>query len=352
MVSLTRVRAGVLAVLALGGAVAVIGVGSGSGAPDRPIVGNAHERASETPLTPPVFAAVSSAEGSESSVELRSVATGRVVSVLGHLGGSWTNNGFAFSPDERFVYFTLIPKSSRWQSLLLEQLSVATHRRRLIADGEQPSVSSNGRFLAHVSGEGRSAAIVVRDVASNRRRALNLARLVGPKNDMLNAAVAWLGDGTQLAVFEACCAIAASTTGAPARSRGSSAASNGLHLIVVSVPRHGSLSARRVVLPGATQMPQSVGTDATRPNSLLVSWLIGGDRAAVERLTISRSRATLGRVLTIAHSLVVSFDASGRQLLYLLGHSPPNLWTATINDHQLDHRHLLVKNPSLDALAW
>jgi hypothetical protein len=285
-------------------------------------------------------------------IELRSLATGALVSPLGRAGGSWTNNGFAFSPDGRFVYFTLIPKSSKWQSLWLERLSVATHRRQFIASGEQPSVSPDGRRLAYASGEDRSAAIVVRDLASGRRRALNIANLAGSENDMLNARLAWLGDGTQLAVFEACCAVAVSTSGAQAGSRGSSSASFGLRLIVVSVPRHGSLSARQVVLRGATQMPDTVGPDATGPNSLLVSWLIGGDRAAVDRLTIGSSRAAVGRVLTIGHSLVVAFDPSGRQLLYLVGHSSPKLWAATIKGHQLIHRHLLVENPSLDAFAW
>jgi hypothetical protein len=48
----------------------------------------------------------------------------------------------------------------------------------------------------------------------------------------------------------------------------------------------------------------------------------------------------------------VAFDPSGRQLLYLVGHSSPELWAATIKGHQLIHRHLLVENPSLDAFAW
>ena len=337
MVGLTSARVAGLAVLAVAGAAGLVHA----------------VPAATAPVTPPVFAAVDMGANSGARAELRSVTTGAVLSTLGDLGPSWTNNGFAFSPDGRYVYFTLIPKSTRLSSLSLEQVAVATHQRRFIAFGEQPSVSPDGRLLAYVSGEDRSATIVVRDTASGRRRSTNLARLLGSQSDMLNASTAWLGDGAQLAVIEACCPIAVSKASAPAGPR-STRGSPGdqLHLIVVSVPRHGSLRARRVVLPGASQMPESVGADPTRPNALLVSWLIGHDRAAVDRLTIGASRATLARVLAIAHALVVAFDPSGRQLLYLLGHSPPALWTATVQDGQLSQRRLLIRDPPLDAYAW
>lgn len=282
-------------------------------------------------------------------MELRSVATGGVLSVLAHLGRSWTSNGFALSPDGRDVYLTLIPKAKRWKSLLLEQVTVSTHARALIGRGEQPSVSPDGRLLAYAAGEDRSSTVVVRDRASRRRRSINLARFLGSHSDMLNASLAWLGDGTRLVVVESCCFVALSTTHAHATDR---SAGSGLHLIVVSVPRHGRLSARQVVVPRAAELPDSVGTDATRPNALLVSSLIAGDRSAVDRLTIGSSRATLTRVLTIAHALVVAFDPTGRGLLYLVGHSPPSLWTATLEDHRLSQRHLLIRNPPLDVYAW
>ena len=329
MVGLTRLRAAGLAVLVLGGAAAAAGAGLGRGAPARQI-----------PSTPAVFATVSGGL----SIELRSVPNGGVVSRLGDVGGSWTNNGFAFSPNGRYVFFTLIPKRSKGSSLLLEQLSVSTHRRRFIAFGEQPAVSPDARRLAYVSGEDRTADVVVRDLASGRRRSINLSRLLGGKTDMLNASLAWLGDGTQLAVLEACCAVAVSTT--------SKALGDGAKLIVVSVPAHGSLSARHVAMPAGAEMPNTVGTDPTRPDSVLVSWPIAGDRDAVDRLTIASSRATLGRVVAVAHSLVVAFDPGRRKLLYLFGHTRPDLWAATFEGHRLEQRHLVIRNPSLDAYAW
>jgi WD40-like Beta Propeller Repeat len=329
MLGSTRVRVAGLAVVVAAAVAALVGAGSGRGAARSPDVR--------------VFAAVSSSTKLGLNVELRSAKTGAVASVLWHLGESWTNNGFAFSPDERYVYFTLIPRSTRFNSLLLEQLSVATHRARFIAFGEQPSVSPDGRLLAYASGEDRTATVVVRDTASGRRRSINVARLLGTKVDMLNASLAWLGDGQRLAVFESCCAVAVSST---------SAQEDQLHLVVVSVPPGGELSARQVALPRGFTMPNTVASETTRPNSLLVSSLIAGDRAAVDRVTIGSARATLSRVLAIPHSLVVGFDPGGQKVLYLVGHSGPDLWAATLHNHRLSQAHLLIKNPPFDAYAW
>jgi WD40-like Beta Propeller Repeat len=322
-----------LAVLALGGTASSVGVGLVRGA----VPAQAHS-------TPRLFAAV----GPGLSVELRSARTGAVVGTAGHLGRSWTNNGFDLSPDGRYVYFTLIPKSPRWTSLLLERLSVSTHRQRLVAHGEEPSVSPDGRLLAYAQGEDRSATIVVRDLASGQRRSISVAGLLGGRSDMLHASLAWFGDGTELAVFESCCAVATSTPAPQAEPRGSS----GLRLIVVSVPPHGRLSARLLGLPPGAQLPDVIGTDGTRTDALLVSSLLADDRAAVYRLTIGSSRSTLRRVLTIARSLLVRFAPSGRALLYLVGHNGPDLWSATISNGRLTRRHLLIRNAALDAYAW
>lgn len=341
-----RVRGAGLAALALG-ALALVILDSGGNAPARGIRLTPARATGRPPRTPPVFASISEGSGYEFNLELRSVASGQVTKVLRRLGSSWTNNGFALSPDGRYLYFTLIPQSRGWNSLLLEQISTPTHRRRLVGRGEQPAVSTNGRLLAYATGESRSARIVVRDLASGAERSINVFRLLGSKSDMLNASLAWLGDGRQLAVFEACCATLDALRGSSARSAGYAS-----HLIVVSVARHGGMTARRVVRPGATQTPESVGTDSARPDSLLVASLIRGDRTAVDRLTVGSSHATLRRVLTIAQTQVLGFDPTGRKLLYLVGHRPPNLWTATIENHHLIHRRLLIRNPKLDAVAW
>jgi hypothetical protein len=303
------------------------------------------------PHTPSVFAAV----GTE--LELRSAKTGRVTKLLRRLGESWTNNGLAFAHNGRYVYFTLIPKrfGRGDPSLLLEQTSVRGRKQRLLARGEQPALSPDGALLAYVSGGGRSARISIRDLASGKTRSVNVWRLLG-KNDILNASLAWLDDGTRLVVFEECCfeSLAVATV-RPMGSHSSSEPSGGdtFHLIVVSVPGKGELTARSIDPPGGMQMPESVGADSTRPDSLLTATYSGrGDEAVVDRLAIGRSRATLTRLLTIARAQVLGFDPSGRRPLYIVGHRPPNLWTATLENRYLRRRRLLIPNSRLGALAW
>ncbi len=299
---------------------------------------------------PSVFAAV----GGDNTLELRSAATGQVVEELGRVGQSWTNNGFAFSPDGRDVYLTVVPKARRWKSLLLEQVSVSTHRWRLIGRGEQPAVNPDGRLLAWASGEGRSATIVVEDRATGDRSQINISRLLGSNTDLLNASLGWLGSGDQLAVFEWCCAVAARApatgdrSGAPGHRSGQAT----FHLVLVSFGRGGGLTARRVHLPRGSEIPESVGSDVTHPNSVLVSWLGPGDRATIDRLRIAGSEATLTPVLTVAQAQVLSFDPLGRRVLYIQGHSPPNLWTARIGQGQPSAARELIHKSNLDPVAW
>src|SRR5438067_7898526 len=175
MARFSRLRRVGMAALALAVVGGVVLWAAGSGAPRtirRQPLALRSQMAAHRPLrTPPVFAAAAS------ELELRSVSTGRVVKVLRRTGGSWTNNGLAFSPDGRYVYFTLIPESGRrWSSLLLERTSVATGERSLVGHGEQPSLSPTGRLLAYASGNDRSAAIVVRDVTTGAERSINISR--------------------------------------------------------------------------------------------------------------------------------------------------------------------------------
>jgi len=276
--------------------------------------------------------------------------------MLRGLGGSWTNNGLAFTPNGRYVYFTLIPKrfGRGDPSLRLEQVSVATGRQQLLARGEQPAVSPNGAWLAYVSGEGRSATISVRNLASGATRSVNIWRLLG-RNDILNASLAWLEDGTRLVVLEECCFSLDVATPRHPGPHGTSDSSNGdtLHLIAISVPTDGGLTARSIAPPGAMRMPETVGTEGARPDSLLTSSFAGhGDRAVVDRLVIGRSRATLTRLLTIAHAQVLGFDPSGQRLLYIVGHQPPGLWTASIENRHLSGARLLIPDSQLAAIAW
>jgi hypothetical protein len=84
----------------------------------------------------------------------------------------------------------------------------------------------------------------------------------------------------------------------------------------------------------------------------LVGTFTLSDAAAVDRLTIAHGRVTMSTVLTIARALVWAFDPGGQRLLYVQGHTPPKLWSATIRGHHLIHRHLLGGDSGLESVAW
>ena len=112
-----------------------------------------------------VFAVIRTPGGVNPELELRSGRTGALLKDVGALGSSWTNNGFALSPHAGAVYLTLIGH----KTLELERIALATGARSIIADGEEPAVSSGGRELAFAAGGFGSTVLAVRDLASGAR---------------------------------------------------------------------------------------------------------------------------------------------------------------------------------------
>lgn len=292
--------------------------------------------------------------GLSTVLELRSASTGRVQRRLHTFGENFTNNGLALSRDGRQVYFTLIGK----RSLLLERLDVAGGQRTFIADGQQPAVSPDGRLLAYTAerASGRARILAVRDLATGATRTIDLRRLVGRPGDLLNAAVAWLGDGSDVAVVPGEMMIRIS--GRPARrGRQAPSATPGTRrtpptpLIVVSVGAAG-LTARSVAVPGLDEPRPTLGTDAADPQSVLVATSGAHDRTTVRRVTLSGATATVSPLVSIPSSLPMAFDSTGTRLLYLQGHSPPGLWVGTLAGTRLIHRHRLIADSELGAAAW
>jgi hypothetical protein len=62
--------------------------------------------------------------------------------------------------------------------------------------------------------------------------------------------------------------------------------------------------------------------------------------------------ATACRLLTIHTGLVLGFDQSGNDLLYVLGSRPPALWRATIGGGHLVARRRLIQNSPVEAVGW
>ena len=303
---------------------------------------------------PPNFVMVTPSQtGLVTTVELRSPTTGRVVRVLGTFGQSFTNNGLALSPDSADVYVTLIGH----RSLLIERISAVTKRRTLVAEGAQPALGPNGRFLAYASG-GFSQShqdLTVRDLSSGTTRTLDLTRLLGSSTELVNSTITWLGDGTEIVVMPAWDAVAAATAGTtpsttqpPRRGTCSAVAHSATCLIIVHVVPGTALTASRLVLPFAIR--EMSGDDA-----LLRALLFAGSdgrRALVARVDFVGSSTHIVRLLSLPPEFPIGFDPDGARLLYLVGHTPPALWIAGIKSGHLVNAHRLIANVRLGGEAW
>lgn len=135
--------------------------------------------------------------GSGSDFRIESASTGTLVKDLGAVPG-WTNNGLVLSPDGQDVYVVV----NEHRSLAIERLSVADDTQTFVADGEQPSISPDGRLLAFGTGPGPpgTQTLVVRDLTSGKDQLIGLRRLLGGQTDLLNASITWLGDGSKIVV--------------------------------------------------------------------------------------------------------------------------------------------------------
>lgn len=110
----------------------------------------------------------------------------------------------------------------------------------------------------------------------------------------------------------------------------------------------GHLSSRCVHVPGPAPSAETIAADAGSPTSLLVA-RFDGRRTNVERVTTTGAST---HVLSLGASLPVAIDRAGAQILYLIGHSPPALWKATIAGSRPAHARRLIANSQLGAAAW
>jgi hypothetical protein len=130
---------------------------------------------------------------------------------------------------------------------------------------------------------------------------------------------------------------------------------DGRHLAYGAVPRGLSvrdlatvLSARCVATPGLVPTPGVLGSSAAAPHSLLIATEQRG-RSVLERVVPS---GALTRAVTFEDSLPMAIDSSGTRLLFVLGHSPPALWEATIGRGHLTDRRRLLADSRLGPVAW
>jgi hypothetical protein len=329
-------------------------------APGRPAVLGARARPSSWHPTDPRVIALSGSSGTgvAESIRLISARTGRLVKVIARVG---TGNGFALSPDAKSVYVVGVHRNL----IVIRRISVATGTITFVADGAYPAVSPDGRYLAYATGRQYSAtsfsSLAIRDLRTGRVRLISLARLIGAKSSLLNGGpVTWLGDGTQIVAVPQPDAVATSgSVNNAVASRtattpcGQQTSPRGLCAIVVDVSAHG-LSAHRVFIhPRSTTSATVISGDLAAPHSLLIAnW----PSVAIDRVNLGGTDVVLRQIARLPKGVLpVAFAPLGDRVLYLVGHTPPALWVATIRDGRLVNRHLLLTDSNrfgIGNVAW
>ena len=251
--------------------------------------------------------------------------------MLKSFGSSFTNNGLALSPDGRDIYFTLIPHTKRGAfNLLIERLSIATGQQTLIAHGEAPAISPDGRQLAYVTGSS-SRAIAVRDLRSGRTRSVDVTTLPGIRADVFfNATISWIANPAELALITSTTSPVAvsdpskaSHMQPPVRARGPCGAHQvQFCLIIVRLPAtsHG-VTDRSYALPPAVTYVRATASDSATPGSILIARDGSPDTDFIDRITPGPSTVSIQQLALIPAGLALSFDATGDRLLYLIGHA-------------------------------
>jgi hypothetical protein len=347
-------------VVVIGGVALAAGrVPSGAARAAGPRPGPARGLPSGHAADPPAFAGnVQSRAGTRQWIKLFSPVTGRIVHQVAAFGDTLTGNGMALSPDSRFIYATL----SRPGPISIHRISVATGRRAFIADGAQPAISPDGRYLAYATGRHFNS-LAIRDLRAGTTRTVDLARVIGADSELLNGQITWLGSGAQIVVMPAGFSFTSSRVQPSSRNRSSRAAArascdqqrapNRLCLVLVSLT--GRLpQATRIFVPGSWSMPLISG-DANVSHTLLLA----GTSAGQQRIgvaTVSAARVTMRLMIGMPpRSLPLAFAPAGDRILYLQSRGPPSLWIATISDRGLaDIRRLFTDNShfAIDGATW
>jgi len=285
------------------------------------------------------------ANGSGSDFQIESPSTGKVIKDLGTIAG-YTDNGLAYSPDGKDVYLTVVEP----MSLEIERIDVANGRRAFVADGEEPSISPNGRFLAYGAGPEGSQQLFVRDLSSGAVRSINLRKLLGGQTDLLTASITWLGNGSELVVLPGGVGNDLMGNPIPAPVPGSCSAvpASSTCLIVVKARTGHALTATRVVLHSLRSGYGPIG--ASGPNLFMAAF--HGGHTDMYEAQVTRRRASAIHLFSMPAVLPVAFDARGTKLFYLVGHSPVALWLADVTPHGLDNARMLNANVALAGLAW
>jgi hypothetical protein len=300
-------------------------------------------------IIPPVFVGSWQGAGLSTSVNLYSARTGRLLKHLATFGDTFTNNGLVLAPDGGSVFVTLIGK----ESLYIERISTSTRRRSFVAFGAQPAISPDGRYLAYGAGANYQE-LDVRQLASGTTTTFDLRSLIGSRAGLLGGRIAWIGNGTEIALMPMgdLTPLSASTSYLQG-TKGASCSQARIHqscLIVVDL-RSSRSPARLYWLPELSPETDQMSTYPSLPDAVELAITSGG-RTLVERVTISGTSVHAVTIADLSLDLVMAVSPLADGVLYLVGHTPPALWVAELGGGRLMKSHLLIRNSMLDSVAW
>ena len=302
----------------------------------------------KAPGDPAVFASITDTSQNARLFWLTSAATGRMRLVAQANQGS-VDNGFAMAPDAKSVFAVSWPEDQQQPAIV--EISVRSHRARTIADGADPAVSPDGRYLAYDTGSDEQR-LAVLDLRSGRRRVISAAGLTGPDASFLNGSVSWLGDGTQFVAMPEASPVAVAAgrpRSGPPPVCGSTSAR--LQCLIVVRAGNGTLTARRVFVRTSALIAMISG-QVTRPATLL---LAGSPGLLAVRIGAARVVAPAPLATFPVTDLTEAIAPAGDRVLYLAS-SPTSLWIARISHGRLTHRRKLFTNSPrhgfYDIAAW
>jgi hypothetical protein len=335
-----RRRRGAIALTVSLAAMALLGAScSPSAAPLSP------QRASAT--APAVFAASRfNSTGLVWRVGLVSATTGKVEKVLTtttHL----TNNGMTISPDGRYVYFVDVVGAGA----TLEQLDTHSGRQVGVALGWEPTVSPNGKYLAYVEDKSDGTTVAVRELSTGATKTFDLTPIAGTARELIGGDLVWTGDGQRLVALPE----ADGTFGGPLPTTAAAGGTCGTDWDLVCVisfePGVADALAHAIVLRGAPSAGTEVFSAGTAEPASVFVVLASPDKSVVEAMNASST--TLAETpIAVLPGVVLAFDPSGTNVLYLEGHPPPAVFSAALGQGRALGAKELVPNAGFDAYAW
>jgi hypothetical protein len=262
----------------------------------------------------------------------------------------------ALSPDAKNVYVV----GTAGRAIEIRRISVATGKGSVVAHGACPAVSPDGRHLAYATGA-RFTKVAVRDLRTGSTRVIDVGSLLGSGGNFLNQGqLTWLGDGHEVIAvpgITASEAAAESTGRAGAATVGGGKLPPGRQSLIVIKVGSGGLTARRIVVPDPYQDPfLVVSGDLSQQRAVLLARMGYAAAGTVTQVKL-RGNGYKARVVgRLPRGMMpIAIAPHGHHVLFLTGHTPPQLWVASIGNGGLTGKHRLLTGTSrfgVDQAAW